>query len=203
MKELKDYIHFYLGCEVEYEGILNGKEMGEELKANKHDVFYIPKVEAVRGVKRGYLKEIRQNIDGSRKYRIGNRGLQSHYSCKRFKPALRPLSDMTEEEMSVLVQILFSDVDDKIDPEELQLEMFYWDNATMVDGDIQVRANISCRCFQGQLAIRECGSMQLFDDDKGSPVRLNNIPEGTRYLLSKRFDLFGLIEAGLAIKKQS
>jgi hypothetical protein len=120
----------------------------------------------------------------------------------KFKLCLRPLSDMTEEEMRGLIKILFSDVEDKISDDELQdVEMFYWDNSTMVDGDIQVGANFDCRCFEGQLAIRECGSMFLWDAD-GKELRwLTNIPEASRYLLGLGFDLYKLIPDGLVIDK--
>lgn len=99
MTELKDCIHYYLGCEVEYEGIVNGKELKAEMEANKHDVFYLPKVEKVIGKKTGFIKRIDQLVDGTRRYRIGRRGLQTHYNTKKFKLILRRLSDMTEEEM--------------------------------------------------------------------------------------------------------
>jgi hypothetical protein len=76
--------------------------------------------------------------------------------------------------------------------------MFYWDNSTMVDDDIQVGADVSCRCFEGQLAIRECGSIFLFDAS-GELQRCTNLPKGMHYLISKGFDLFNLIESEQAI----
>lgn len=96
--ELKDVIHFYLGCECEYEGVLNGREMAEELKANKHDVFYIPKIQEHKGLKRGFLKLIEKYQNGRTIYRIGNKGLKAFYSTEGFKPLLRPLSNMTATE---------------------------------------------------------------------------------------------------------
>lgn len=98
--ELKDVIHLYLGCEVEYEGITNGKELKAEMDANKHDVFYLPTIEKNLGVKHGYLKEIRIDAKGNKKYLIGRKGLQRHYNTDRFKPILRPLSDMREDDIA-------------------------------------------------------------------------------------------------------
>lgn len=104
--ELKDYLHFYLGCEVEYEGVLNGPEIKEELKANKHDVFYIPKIQEIKGRKRGFLREIRCNQSGRYTVcKVGRRGLKSFWGIPDFKLVLRPLSSMTEEEASILKQM--------------------------------------------------------------------------------------------------
>lgn len=142
-KGLKDYLHLYLGCEVVYEGIINGKELKDEQDEHKEDVFYEPKVEVKRGEKIGVLKEIFTDITGkSRKSRIGRKGLQTHYGNGNFKLILRPLSDMTDEE--------------------------YWEADKL------------------QMPIKEFGEYQFS-------------AEQYRYLLSKHFDLFGLIEAGLAI----
>lgn len=114
------------------------------------------------------------------------------------KPILRPLSSMAEEEMKGYWQALSSEVEEKITTDEIDVDMFYNDGGLMVDGDIEVGANISCRCFEGQIAIRKCGSTFLFNED-GNLERLAGIPEGILYLLKKGFDLFGLIQSGQAI----
>lgn len=171
-KNIKDYLHLYLGCEVNIEKYY--KQYHGILKGCKHNGFCV-------------------QTDGDRAETWHNEEVP-------LQLLLRPLSDMTEEEMIAYLQILFSDVDDKIDADEFDLEMFYNDGGSMVDGDIEVGANISCRCYEGQIAIRNCGSTFLFDDS-GELTRVINIPEGIRLLLSKHFDLFGLIESGLAIDK--
>jgi hypothetical protein len=177
-RPLKDYLHFYVGCECII-GDLNWKPQD----IAPHDL--VPYTDPDFG------KPIRCKMDLH---------TVQQYSHK-ITPVLRPLSDMKEKEMIELLKILFSDVEDKINDDELQdMEMFYWDNACMVDGDIQVGANFSCRCFEGQIAIRECGSIFLFDEG-GDQQRLSNTPEAMRYLLSLGFDLFKLIPAELAIDK--
>lgn len=157
-KTLEDYLHLYVGCEVQYEGIVNGNELGAELKANKHDVFYIPKIEEKRGLKTGVLKKIEYTVNGKfRMCRIGRKGLQSHYTCEKFKPILRPLSDMTEGELQECGNLVYDFSDDT---SGLGLNEHKWEDFTLL------------------LCV-----------------------EQFHWLLSKHFDLFGLIEAGLAIDK--
>jgi hypothetical protein len=99
MTKLKDVIHFYLGCEVEYEGILNGSELKAEKEANKDDFFYVPKVQEVKGVKRGILRSIEVRQDGSlSRIKVGRRGLKSFWFEPNVKPILRPLSDLNEDD---------------------------------------------------------------------------------------------------------
>lgn len=174
-KKIGDYLNLYIGCEVEY-GFDGRKSIGTLT---------------------GYVEPFG--------WQVSQRKVLSPYlniSPAHIKPILRPLSDMTEGEMTEVIKILFSDVDDKIDDDELQLEMFYWDDSTMVDGDVQVGANISCRCFEGQLAIRECGSFHLFDE-KGELQRLSNVPAAVNYLRKNHFDCDQLIESSLAISKHT
>ena len=99
-KELKDYLHLYLGC----------------------DCYYPPKENGEKG---GYIKLLPEML----KY------------AEQIKPILRPLSDMTEKEK----------------------ENIGGTDWTSVDGDWEYS------------------------------------PETFLFLLSKRFDIFGLIEAGFAV----
>lgn len=148
-KELKEYLPFYLGCEVQYEGIINGAALAKEKKDNKDDVFYIPKIEEVRGVKVGILKSIETNVTNTTiKCRIGRKGLQTHYGNGKFKLILRPLSNLTEEEKGHLLTL----------------------KQPITDGIHSVLI----------------------------PV---DTPESVLYLIKQGFDIFGLIEAGLAIDK--
>lgn len=151
MKELKDYMHLYFGCRVQYEGILNGEELKKERKENEGDCFFIPKVKEVRGVKIGILKSIETNVSNSTiKCRIGRKGLQTHYGNGNFKLILRPLSDITDEEKKRIG-------------------------------------------FDAYKVLRGSNSLPAFSESKVWAA------EQTAFLLSKHFDLFGLIEAGLAI----
>lgn len=121
------------------------------------------------------------------------------------KPILRKLEDMTEEEMIGFIQSMVPmDMEDKPSPDDYSLEMFYNDDGLMVDGDIAVGANYSCRCYEGQIGIKKCGSIILFEEDKDvTRDQLINTPLAFRYLLTQHFDLFGLIDAGIAIDSKT
>jgi hypothetical protein len=84
-----------------------------------------------------------------------------------FKPILRPLSDMTEEE--------FREIFNPIQPKDVADEDFKDAMQNLIENGIDA-----------------------FDFDGMSA---QTVFELTRKLLSKHFDLFGLIEAGLAIDK--
>ena len=106
IKDIKDYLHLYLGCEVDYEGIINGKELRDEIREHRGDVFYNTRVIEKKGVKIGVLKQIYFGVNGKfRNCRIGRKGLQTHYDGDRFKLILRPLSDTTEEERKEIANI--------------------------------------------------------------------------------------------------
>lgn len=173
--ELKDVLHFYIGCEVEYEGILNGKEMGEELKANKHDVFYVPKIEAVKGRKIGVLKSIDVDINGKyRRARVGRKGLQSHWGKPNFKLRLRKLSSMTEE-----------DIKD-------------WSDHVIINHNPYC-VEIDSKDEYGELTeVYPDGSILSKSKDDGGIRPING---GLLFmiLVKKGFDLFGLIESNQAI----
>lgn len=178
-KEIKDYLHLYLGCEcvVEQDLEMEGFETRTLTTAS------------ILGKKNQFLTL------------IGGSSVQKPFAAEEIKPILRPLSDMTEEEMIGLLQSMVpQDMETKPTDEDYDLEMFRNDEGLMVDGDVAVGANITCICYVGQIAIRESGDIDMFDED-GKPERVINQPAGFHYLLSKHFDLFGLIESGLAIDK--
>lgn len=97
------------------------------------------------------------------------------YKYSEAKPILRPLSDMTEEEARYLYEIVFGED---------------WHNRTWLPKEI----------YSALQWIK-------YDSNQNMPARLLAIsevlgyPEAWRYLLSRHFDLFGWIDAGLAIDK--
>jgi hypothetical protein len=116
MKDIKDYLHLYIGCQAEVINIPDGLAVTEE-----------PQIHLIDGTV----------MDCS----------ASMYSS--IKPILRSLSSMTEEE---------------------QTEMVATQDTVKLDGYPEI----------------------VLKADSG---------ETFRYMLSKGFDLFGLIESGLAIEK--
>lgn len=123
------------------------------------------------------------------------------FKPEEVKPYLRKLSSMSEEEMIEVLLIVNNHPSvDPIDAEELgEIEMFFNDGGNMVDGNVLVGANYSVRCFEGQLCIMDCGSITLHDTGEERRADVYNQPVVFRYLLSKHFDLLGLIDENLAI----
>lgn len=131
--------------------------------------------------------------------------ITNDYSCKAsdVKLYLRPLSSMTEEEMKGLLMAMVPiDMEDAPTAEDYDLEMFYNDGGLMVDGDVAIGANYTCRCYEGQIAIRQNGDIDCYDEDGKEREKVTKNPQAMHYLLSRGFDLFGLIPAGLAINSK-
>lgn len=150
MKEIKDYLHLYLGCDgiviVNYSVTpeLKTREVSCKLKGVVDDVVYVQCYD-VDGIKW-------DNIDS--------------FSSKTFKPILRPLSDMSDEEMKQCVLVKYN-MRNTLKTTNLIGNKIQWTASGFIpDGEIDL---------------------------------LNASSEIFRFLLSKHFDLFGLIESGLAI----
>lgn len=172
--ELKDYLHYYIGCKA----ITTDDNEQAELVGVSDDNAHIV-----------------------------HDGTGSYGTCDitGVKPLLRRLEDMAEGEMVGLLQSMVpADMEDKPKNEDYGLEMFYNDDGLMVDGDIAVGANFTCGCFDGQIGIKKCGSIILFDEEEDvTRDMLINTPMAFHYLLRHGFDLFGLIPAGLAIDQKT
>jgi hypothetical protein len=136
--KLQDYLHLYLGCYVAVKG---------ERWVNNGFVGRLIGVTEDRAL-------IEFMGDNWEKF-------------EDFKPILRPLSDMTEEE--------FREIFNPIQPKDVADEDFKDAMQNLIENGIDA-----------------------FDFDGMSA---QTVFELTRKLLSKHFDLFGLIEAGLAIDK--
>ena len=165
MKNIKDYIHLYIGCPV---------FLGNNIEEN-------PVIEPLT------LKMAHEDLE------------MFEDEVQRYELMLRRLSDLNHDDMlGLLISMIPDEMEDKPSEEDYSLTMFYNDDGLMVDGDVIVGANYSVICYEGQIAIRECGSIMLFGED-GNQERPVNIVQGFHYLLNQGFDLFGLIDTGLAI----
>lgn len=115
------------------------------------------------------------------------------------KPVLRKMEDMTEEEMIGLLQSMVpADMKDKPADDDYDIELFHNDGGLMVDNDVAIGADFECICASGQIAIRVCGTIDYYANTNDR-ARLYNLPHAYHYLLSRGYDVFGLIRAGLAI----
>lgn len=140
MKDIKDYLHFYIGCKAEFLGY-------KKTWTGDITIFTIM---AMADGELGYVK-----------------------------PILRPLSDITESEAKELIirdnrQYLV----DWIEKGQYEEYPDRQDYSTYLS---RLHDNDECYCSQLLQAI---GNFEVWT-----------------YLLSKGFDLFGLIESGLAIDK--
>jgi hypothetical protein len=174
--KFQDYIHYYIGCEV--------------FHLNNERKFRLITYEQEGGDLVGEWPSRRRT---------------RFTPWELIKPILRKLEDMTEQEMIGLLQSMVpSDMEDKPKDDDYDIEMFYNDDGLMVDGDIAVGANFTCICFDGQIGIKKCGSIILFEEDKDvTRDQLVNTPMAFNYLLKQSFDLFNLIENGLAIDSKT
>lgn len=174
-KKLRDYAQYYIGCRCLNTWFPEGHDM--------HNANWV-----LRGFR----------STNEKCYFLDNE--EDETWTDSIKPILRKLEDMKEEEMIGLLQsMVLSDMEDKPTNEDYNLEMFYNDDGLMVDGDIAVGANFTCRCFEGQIGLKKCGSIILFDEDKDvTRDQLINTPIAFHYLLKQHFDLFGLIDSNLA-----
>lgn len=164
LKHLAPYLPH--GLKVQFEGILNGKELSEydkrHEKACENDIFAnwteIRPIE-VKGLKIGKIRKV-QICENFTKYYIGGRGTQTHYGAEKFKPILYPLSCLTKE-----IEVN----GEKIIPIEY----------------------ISTSIKDSQLTMKRVVNNQSLDALEYWKIER---------LLSLRFDVFGLIEKGLAIE---
>jgi len=162
MKDIKVYLHLYIGCEV----------------ARKHD-----------GGEVEYAKLVgicQSESEPDKTVSILDVGLDYFHEwyVEETVPILRPLSDMTEEEMVEFVCLQHNSIHTNIDRTEITKIRWAYENSS--NG---INATWFKRCGTGA----SVGS-KTFHINQSDPDQF-------KFLLSKGFDLFGLIDAGLAINK--
>lgn len=177
MKKIEDYLHFYLGCEV------------------KTDTGKL----TLTGIHIDKWSRIEKAV-------VLNGNVTHTIAFEYIKPILRQLSDMTEEEANLFAWLCLDsehhlDDETKVSRDEIDTDLHKNDNATMLDGDIEIYIEVSCRCYEGAVVIRKDGSITLWNNEDEADERIDGMAFKIKYLLSKHFDLFGLIEFGLAIDK--
>lgn len=149
-KEIKDYLHLYLGRQVEV--------MPAQAKS--------------------YVGQLQQ-IDVNGYCIVADTSITRHTHIDYIKPFLRDLSDMTEEEVKTWLRYRYNSVKEF---DEVQKDKSgYWYN-------FKTESNLTEKVKK--LKRRFIFWQQISDE---------SYPENFKFLLSKGFDLFGLIPAGLAI----
>lgn len=165
MKELKDYIHLFVGNKV----------------LTKHDAL-----------NNGEYQELTISI---------NNLFEILYKYKESKLLLRPLQYAETDEIEQIIFLVMDsavhlDADARFTIEEVRNCI----ESTEPD-DNAIVVYFSVRCYSGTLYLSQhSGLVRLFnEEEKEEQIEFN--PELYSYLLSRGFDLFDLIPAGLAIDK--
>ena len=197
-KELKDYLHLYLGCIV-------------DVKKKTDDKFHRGKmVEITDGSNHGNWIIVRfDDVITTTSQTWETLSSNQHYFFigeDSIKPILRPLSDMTTDEAHHLAWLCMDseyhlEADSRVTKDEVDIDMVLNDGGLNLDDDVEVYINLSVRCFFGAVALRKDGSIVVWDDTLEKETRVDDIADKVRYLLSQKFDLFDLIGSGLAIDK--
>lgn len=174
-KKIEDYLHLYIGCTV-----------------FMHPNF-IPNAKESVG-RPGYGK-----LTGDLLADIENKTFPVEP-----KPVLRPLTSISPEEADHFAWLCMDsefhlEKDSRITKDEIQTELVTNDGGLLLDADVNVYIGVSVRCFMGTVVIKTDGSIAVYEEDKDDYHPVDNIADKVRYLLSRGFDLFGLIDAGLAI----
>lgn len=173
-KNIRDYLHLYLGCDVEHD---TGKWRGCLSSIGHHtaNIFC------------DYLKR-----NEGHKIPEGREWGYFDILLERLKPMLRPLSDMTEEEAADVYtierdRILHPPTDDH---DISRRTDFGWVVTRLDHTNIGLLIRFDGVCYK------------VIDEGKKPTIEpAMNQPLIFQYMLSKHFDLFGLIKSGLAIDK--
>jgi len=146
----------------------------DKLDARTLALYWKCAIELPNG-KRTYVIGIHENGNVQVAHAFGS---QDHWHVSEVKPILRELSSMSEEEAIPLCQMRIQGLRDGDRVKIVEFDMFY----------------------------KKCKFYIHHDNDPETKVHRflsfdEWLPEQFQYLLSKHFDLFGLIEKGLAIKQ--
>jgi len=198
---LKDYLHFYLGQEAEGfwdagNGIVESEGIGQLIGID------VEEKDTDRGPVCIYLPIRKHSSNRARRY----------FKFTEVAPILRPLSDINQEEVwEVAFLVLPGNIVRKREKYSIA-RMGHPEKHWMK----KVHKSILCAQFEELIFDEWYLSFLLqFDSEDGSVTFLNYSDDGaelkeslcenehelTRYLLSRGFDIFGLIESKLAIDK--
>lgn len=182
MKDIKDYLHLYIGCEVQYPDIDGSTVIAKLTGMTNGD-----------GIETTYL-ETQRGEDMVGDYLAWKENGNHHSNAFNLKLLLRPLSDMTEEEAIEIGELVIGKYDSV---------KFRVDKNLSTSGEFRYwKVHKEHRGYGKSLTIDENGEVDVYDrHDDGSHTIYIKQHFVTKYLLSKGFDLFNLINDGLALDK--
>lgn len=218
LKHLKNYLGTGLKCQ--YTGVINGKELSaEDKRLSGLDVFdpkYKCEVSPEYGLKIGELKEIKVYKNyWTAHIGIQRRGLKTFCNGHDFKPIMLPLSAITEPlpdgsiPIVELAKIEAGNFDgDKFIVGEIG-KYRYFTNRAAFNNDAHICIYKTGLGRTKQILNYNSGngfnSYYCFRDDMADvELRvLNNQLQLFEYLYANHFDVYGFIDAGLAIDKRT
>ena len=169
-KELKDYLHLYLGCDCRLDNKETGKLIGFDSRLHDAELEMVC-----------YTIWLDKENDWSVYNDDKNFG--------RIKPILRPLSDMTEEAIKLFQMLSLYDLKDCV------FDFIEDESSFCINAELRGRVIDAM-----EVRISDFPIINMMNKD-GSFSPVSNIQDIFMFLISKHFDLFGLIESGLAIDK--
>lgn len=178
--KLKDVIQHYIGCKVLVDEKIVGELRGGDFVPNSVNQIY-------------YTIFIKEEDDLAVPYN------DEDGDELRIKPYLRKLEDMSKEDAEHFAWLCMdSDYylaeDSRVSKDEIDIDLIPNDNGLMLDINVIIYINLTCRCFVGGIAFKKDGSI-ILRDDNNDPHPIEKIAEKIAWLLSKKYDLFELIES--------
>jgi len=211
-KLLLEYIAPYLpyGVKCQYEGITNGKELKEwdiKFKSSLNSASYFdshPQPKIIKGLKVGKIKKVSFFNDyWVAHIGIKQQGLKSFYNGSEFKLILHPISDLTSDQLIELFEIAYTQIFGSPDKSLKNFVMHGWDyndfGLTVKDEVFVYGFSMD---FEGQQDFR-LSTRHISQNESPNNMLCLDKFELFQKLFEWHFDVFGLIEKGLAIEKSA
>ena len=103
----------------------------------------------------------------------------------------RKLEEITEAEALELVKLIHrNSPHEPLTDDEITIEgMVEDDGGLLMDADVAVAIQFTCRCFEGDLILFYGGGVMLQNPDSGNLTRVDNVAEVVFWLKARKFDL--------------
>lgn len=173
--KIQDYIKYYIGCEVIVEGKEHAKLIGGSFVPNScNQIYYDLQTEEMKVDDIDFAMPYNDDADDPE---------------PRVKPVLRRLEDMTEEEAEQLA-IIYSGAKtvERTKGVANNWHYYFCYFSENEEGELLIIAADGCAWYA-----------HYFDKDQPGHRNIVDEHKAFHYLLTHHFDLFGLIDAGLAV----
>lgn len=190
MKKFSEIAHLYLGCKVI--ALRNAEDTGYDLEFQKNEIGELSLVQTEKS-------DVIIGADESDNYRYAV-SLNDGYACAHdfndFKPVLKRISDMSEEDLKEAFQICYRSVYNH--DAEIPHNAYILRNEIDSIGIVFYEKH-SVKNWWRYLSI-EPENILFYCDGASLTIPILSV---FAFLLSKGYDLFGLIDAGEAIDEKT